>query len=125
MSGVCRFLGVVLLSMGVVWSAVGQHITDKAGKTYYDEAHTQLKEVYSYKERMSFHPDRPDRMKVERIRHGAYFKYYRSGRLMVAGKYAEGQPDGEWKYYSEDGTLIKREIYQNGRLVETIENEEP
>ncbi len=102
-----------------------QHITENAGKTYYDSAHTILKEVWAYKEQMTFHPDRPDKMQIQRIRHGSYFKYYRSGKLMVAGKYREGKPEGEWKYYSETGEVVKREIYENGRLVETIQNDEP
>ncbi len=105
-----------------IWGAAAQHITDKAGKTYYDDAKTQLKEVFSYRERMTFHPDRPQEMTVERIKHGSYFKYFPSGKLMVAGKYHNGQPDGEWKYYDEAGRIVKKEIYRNGILMQTIEN---
>ncbi len=111
---------VVILWLGGALHA--QHITDQAGKTYYDAAKTQLKEVFSYREKMVFHPDQPGRMRIQQIKHGNYFKYYPSGKLMIAGRYDNGKADGEWKYYDTEGNIVKREIYRKGILLQTVEN---
>jgi len=51
------------------------------------------------------------------LKHGNYFEYHPSGELKVKGKYKNDQKDGTWKYYNEDGDLVKRERWKKGELV--------
>lgn len=98
-----------------------QHGSDD-GKTYYDDAHTKLKEVYSYKEVNTFNPNDPE-MKMETVtkKHGPYFYYYESGKLKISGNYKDDKKHGEWKYYDEEGNITKVETYKNGELIDTEE----
>jgi antitoxin component YwqK of YwqJK toxin-antitoxin module len=43
-------------------------------------------------------------------------------QVRMEGEYYMGEPDGEFLYFNEDGRLMKTEIYEEGELVETIEN---
>lgn len=43
-------------------------------------------------------------------------------QVKLEGEYRNGEPDGEFNYYNEDGKLIKTEVYEGGELLETIEN---
>jgi antitoxin component YwqK of YwqJK toxin-antitoxin module len=36
---------------------------------------------------------------------------------MISGMYKQQKYDGEWIWYREDGTVTKREVYENGALV--------
>ena len=40
-------------------------------------------------------------------------------QLRLKGRYNRGERDGEFVYYNEDGTVWKREVYDNGELVNT------
>ena len=94
-----------------------QHITDGKGKTYYDEDHTQLKEVYSYKQVTVLNPRTSESQKKKEVRHGPYFYYYQDGDIKVAGRFKDGERHGKWKHYHEDGTLQKLVTYQEGAEV--------
>lgn len=63
---------------------------------------------------------------------GSYTGFYPSGKIKVTGHYKENTTDdwsdlknrgfcsvqdGEWKEYSEDGTLTKTYVYENGEVV--------
>lgn len=52
------------------------------------------------------------------LKHGFYYEYYLSGELKVKGKYKKDVMVGTWKYYDEEGNLIKREKYKKGELIE-------
>lgn len=43
---------------------------------------------------------------------------YKIGQLLWMGKYKDDKKDGEWTYYSPDGTIEKKEIYIDGHLIE-------
>jgi antitoxin component YwqK of YwqJK toxin-antitoxin module len=95
-----------------------QHITDETTKIYYDEANTKLKESYAYKEVNVFsHTGDNSIVDVRQVKHGPYFFYYESGKLKISGSYKDDKKDKEWKYYDEQGNLIKTEVYKNGELV--------
>ena len=42
-------------------------------------------------------------------RHGRYREYYENGKLKFRGKYANNQPKGTWKYYTEEGEFERKE----------------
>jgi uncharacterized protein len=44
-------------------------------------------------------------------------KYYCSGKIEIEGRYVDGFIDGEWKYWNEQGELIKQETYETGELI--------
>ena len=101
----------------------GQHITDKKGKTFYDEEQTQLKEVYSYKQVTVLSPRTSESQSKKQVRHGPYFYYYKDGDIKVSGRYKDGERQGKWEHYSEDGTLRKVVRYKAGK--QTNINKDP
>ena len=118
---------LVLISvflMGLVIPGLGQHVSSDSGKTYYDEAKTKLKEVYSFKKIPTLNPkENPEgKVKKQRIKHGPYFYYYKNGQIKISGRYKDGKKHGEWKYYKQDGTISKIEKYRNGKEEKVIEN---
>lgn len=50
-------------------------------------------------------------------RHGYCITYYPSGEVEVEASYSMDLPDGEWKYYTENGDLKFILIYQHGLLM--------
>ena len=65
-------------------------------KTYYDDAHTVLKEYYTVKDLKT------------RIIEGEYNSYYVNGKLKASGYYINNVPDGLWIYYYENGNIKMR-----------------
>ena len=49
-------------------------------------------------------------------KHGNYFEYHPTGELKIKGRYRNDLMDGTWKYYNEEGDLIKKEKYRKGEL---------
>jgi antitoxin component YwqK of YwqJK toxin-antitoxin module len=98
-------------------SIYAQHIDGNSGKTYYDTGRTKLKEVYSYKEKTTFSVTGDHSVaNVTQIKHGPYFYYYEGGKLKISGNFKNDKKDGIWKYYDENGKMIKSETYLNGEL---------
>ena len=52
-------------------------------------------------------------------RNGITTFYTPSGNIEISGHYESSLRTGEWFYYDEDGNLIKKEIYDKGRLIKT------
>jgi antitoxin component YwqK of YwqJK toxin-antitoxin module len=48
---------------------------------------------------------------------GPFKTWYNSGQLMMEGQYSLGHQDGTWIYYTEKGTVSKKEIYDKGALL--------
>jgi antitoxin component YwqK of YwqJK toxin-antitoxin module len=48
---------------------------------------------------------------------GYFQKFHENGKPMEIGNYDRMRKIGIWKYYDEDGILIKEEIYENGKLL--------
>jgi hypothetical protein len=62
---------------------------------------------------------------------GKYFEYHSNGKLKTSGQYKENHTgiwndlykngycrrDGLWIYYDETGKIVKREKYENGKVV--------
>lgn len=48
---------------------------------------------------------------------GWFISYYSKGTVSSKGKYYKDLKDGVWKYYNEEGVLIRREKYKKGKLV--------
>ena len=47
-----------------------------------------------------------------------YREYFENGELKIKGEYVTGQKGNEWLYYKDDGTLIEKEHYIEGILLE-------
>lgn len=54
---------------------------------------------------------------------GTFDYYYPNGRLRTTGNYENGYKTGEWFYMDEEGKVIKKEVYSEGRLVSKEEYE--
>ena len=64
---------------------------------------------------------------------GKYQEWYENGQLKMDGQYNEtvsndsltyfgaSKEQGTWKYYNEEGKLVKEEIYSNGKIIATKE----
>lgn len=52
------------------------------------------------------------------IVNGYFQKFYNNGKPMRIGYYERMKKTGEWKYFNEKGDLVKKENYENGKLVE-------
>jgi len=108
-------LSLMLFGLGQVFS---QHITDETTKSYYDEAKTKLKEVFSYVEVNTF-SEKGDNQIIGKTmkKQGPYFYYYENGKLKIQGNYKSDKKHGTWLYYDEKGTLLKTEEYKDGEMV--------
>lgn len=114
---------IFICAVFLPFSSTSQHITDEAGKTYYDNDQTKLKEVYSYKQVTVLNPRTGGEPQKKQVRHGPYFFYYKDGDIKVAGRFKDGDRHGTWEHYSEDGTLQKIVKYKTGKKLEV--NEDP
>lgn len=110
----CCFLGFLLIGPCL---AQAQHITDEAGKTYYDQNENKLKEVYSYKQVTVFNPRTSEGRKKKQVKHGPYFFYYKDGDIKISGRFKDGEKHGKWEHYSKEGDLKKVVKYKNGEEV--------
>ena len=72
-------------------------------KTYYDSDKTQLKEVYTLKEKGS------------QILHGPYTDYFENGEVKTHGQYFENAANGVWEFYYESGGIRMRGNIKNGQ----------
>lgn len=55
-------------------------------------------------------------------RHGKHTEFYKNGKVKVTGKYYFGSLDGVWRFYNENGKLIKKEKWKNNKLINSREN---
>ena len=56
-------------------------------------------------------------MKHEKIRRE--INYYPGMRFKAIGNFSDGKKKGTWRYYDEQGKMIKKEIYRKGELKKT------
>tara|TARA_X000000368_G_C22773328_1_gene598151 strand:+ start:143 stop:583 length:441 start_codon:yes stop_codon:yes gene_type:complete len=52
--------------------------------------------------------------------HGDFESYYENGTMSIKGQLIEGQYDGEWDYWDEDGSLNKELTYDMGEVTDSI-----
>jgi len=57
------------------------------------------------------------------LRHGGFTRYRASGRVEMTGSYRRGVPVGLWRWYDEDGILL-REVIQRGDYEEVTQGRE-
>ena len=48
-----------------------------------------------------------------------------TGTLLISGKYLNGDPDGAWLTYDAKGKLLKKEVYNKGSRVSSVEMKNP
>lgn len=48
----------------------------------------------------------------EEVRHGRLLRYHRNGRLALHASYRDGRPTGVWRWYDEDGRLLRSAVPQ-------------
>ncbi len=88
-----------LLAVLLPLSGFSQGTVIKQGaviKTYYDEGHSLLKEMYNVKDLQS------------RILEGGYQSFYLDGKTKIRGFYINNKPDGSWTYFYENGNIKMR-----------------
>jgi antitoxin component YwqK of YwqJK toxin-antitoxin module len=45
------------------------------------------------------------------LKHGRYFQYDSLGNMIIKGRYRDDEKSGTWRYYDENGDLIKKERF--------------
>ena len=53
---------------------------------------------------------------------GIVESFHDNGQLRTRVNYKEGEQDGLWEWFNEDGNLSMTKTFRNGELVETNEN---
>lgn len=53
------------------------------------------------------------------VKDGPATYYFRSGAKSAAGQFANGQREGRWYYWNEDGTLRRQQVWRADRVVPT------
>ena len=48
--------------------------------------------------------------------------FHENGQLEIIGNYIDGERDGFWERFDEDGNLTRTLTYRNGVMVETNSN---
>jgi len=51
------------------------------------------------------------------VKQGLYIEYYKSGKKMIKGYFANGLPDNNWKIWNEKGILVSTTKYEDGEIV--------
>lgn len=91
------------------------------GKTYFDSSYSQVYEVFHFTIEYHFLTDpktnKKKLIKEVAIKDGPFISYYRDGEIASTGFYNQNAKDSLWKYYKNDGTLIKTEMYRDNQLV--------
>jgi antitoxin component YwqK of YwqJK toxin-antitoxin module len=59
----------------------------------------------------------------EVVQHGRLLRYHPSGRVALRGWYRNGYPVGIWRWYDEEGALL-REVYQEGSYELVLKGQE-
>lgn len=44
-------------------------------------------------------------------------RFYNNGNIKLEGEITDSKPNGEWIYFNENGELMKKEFYKNGKLI--------
>lgn len=57
--------------------------------------------------------------KSGQVRHGPSTTWYSNGRMASTGEYRDGQFEGPWELWSEDGSEHLRQRWKAGRLIST------
>ena len=50
---------------------------------------------------------------------GEFVEYYKNGGLKAEGRYKAGQPNGLWKFYRIDGSVMRTGYFNNGKQSRT------
>jgi len=56
--------------------------------------------------------------------HGDFESYYENGSMSIKGQLTEGQYDGDWTYWDDDGTVNKEVTYDMGTVTDSIYHKE-
>jgi hypothetical protein len=120
------------LSLLVVFLCICAHrlsaqvVDDVAGKTYYyydSLTHKKIKEVFHHKQVVKMIPDPTDYGSYKDtsiyIKSGPYTRYFENGKLDCSGYYVNERKDSVWKFYDNNGALIRVEKYRNGQLIKS------
>jgi antitoxin component YwqK of YwqJK toxin-antitoxin module len=56
--------------------------------------------------------------------HGDFESYYKNGNMSIQGQLIQGQYDGEWTYWDEDGQINKELTYDMGTVIDSTSYKE-
>ncbi|MBN8693058.1 MAG: hypothetical protein J0L69_07655 [Bacteroidetes bacterium] len=76
-------------------------------------ANGKVKEVLNYN---NFHQGYCSQNPSYYIKGGQYLEYYENGNKKTEGNYLNNEKEGEWLSWSDNGQLVKKEKYKNGKL---------
>lgn len=51
------------------------------------------------------------------VPHGIYKQFYEDGTLMLKGHFESDMKEGTWKFYNNDGKLVEKRQYKDGKVV--------
>ena len=51
------------------------------------------------------------------VLNGTAKSFYESGKIMSIGHFKDGESDGEFIEYAEEGKIIEKVSYKNGKIV--------
>ena len=102
-----------------------RHMDKDIARGFYANRNMSFEYTENYKR--VFYPDGTVKEMSERVvmpdgsivLNGLHKSYYENGSLMAEGIYTNGNIDGEWVSYQEDGSILNREKYNSGRKVES------
>ena len=52
------------------------------------------------------------------FRHGDYKEYYDNGEVKIKGQYKKDHKEGTWKFYAENGKLLQKIKFENGKRLD-------
>ena len=56
------------------------------------------------------------------LKQGLWEDYWEHNNILCSkGSYMNGEKEGIWEYYYSNGKLVKKELYENGNLIEVYE----
>lgn len=59
--------------------------------------------------------------KKDNISSGIYLSFYLVSNMpKIRGWYTKGEKDADWYYWDEQGNLLRKEIWEKGKLITTI-----
>lgn len=121
---VIKFIVLALLISIANQKLSAQVIDEVNGKTYYyydSLTHKKVKEIYHHIQEIKIFTDNHGNSTdtLITIKNGPYTRYYESGQLECSGYYDHGKKNGTWKYYTQKGTMIRTEQWNQDKLVKS------
>ena len=57
---------------------------------------------------------------MDGLKQGEFEVYEKDGNLSGKGLYVENYIEGIWEYYNPDGSINRKELFENGRFIKEL-----